>query len=237
MNIAICDDCRSDAETLRYEIEKYTDSSGKNWYINCFQEGTAFAEKAGGFDVVLLDIEMPKLNGIETGRLAKETNPELKIIMFTGAEGYGEAIFDIGALNYLSKPVNPTRLIRALNDVEALLIGNEMINAHSNWLPYKFRQRDIDYIKAYNGYVLLYCGNKEFRIDKSLTEIEKELDSRIFLKIDKSIIINLMAVKELKENYFIVNGKQFKISRRRLNNAKKTWVEFDLKYNTGRGQK
>lgn len=233
MNIAVCDDNRDDAFSVIQSIEKYVAENKKNWKITYYSSGNEFVKNAKETDVVLMDIEMPEVNGIKAGREARVINPELKIIMFTGAEGYGEDIFDIGAVNYLRKPADPKRLIEALKVTESHLIGDAYINVNKDWMPYLLKQKDVEYIKAFNGASLLYSNNNEFRSDKTLAEVEKSLDERIFLRIDKSLIVNLMKVKSLNDGYFITERQRLKISRRRLNSVKKAWIEFDLNFNVG----
>ena len=233
MNIAICDDCIEDIIALRDLLMKFTDENLKSWIINIYSCAEEFIECANENDLVLLDIEMPGVNGIEAGLQAKKRNPELKIIMFTGAEGYGEEIFDIGAVDYIKKPFKSERVINAITKIESAIVGDDFIAANMDWMPYELKQKQVQYIRAYNGYILLYCNNKEYRIDKSLKEIEKVLDSRIFLRIDKSIIVNLLYVKMLTENGFAIGADILKISRRRYSEVKKAWIEFDLKFNAG----
>ena len=233
MRIAICDDNKDDRNSLEAIITAYAIENAKNWVVTSFESGSTFIQKVYENDMVLLDIEMPELNGIETGKLARSKNPELKIVMFTGAEGYGEEIFDIGAVDYLSKPVKAERLINAIQRIESSLIGNDVIAANKDWMPFTLKQKSVQYIKAYNGYVLLYCHNEEYRVDKSLKEIEKELDKRIFLRISKSLIINLIHVKKLIGSTFLIGSTTVEISRRRFNEVKKAWIEFDIKYNVG----
>ena len=237
MNIAICDDCIEDIIALKDILTKYAYENLKSWRINTYSYAEEFIECADENDLVLLDIEMPEVNGIEAGLQAKKRNPELKIIMFTGAEGYGEEIFDIGAVDYIKKPLKSERVINAITKIESAIVGNNLIAANMDWMPYELKQKQVQYIRAYNGYILLYCKNKEYRVDKSLKEIEKELDNRIFLRIDKSIIVNLLYVKTLTENGFSIGTEHLKISRRRYNEVKKAWIEFDLKFNAGGGGK
>ena len=233
MRIAICDDNVNDIGDLSTIIKEYAKRNSKNWVLKTYLGGEAFIKDAENNDLVLLDIEMPNLNGIVTGRFAKNNNPELRIIMFTGAEGYGEGIFDIGAVDYIAKPINPERVIKSITRVEAALVGNNLITANKDWVPFELCQKAVQYIKAYNGYVLLYCKNKDYRVDKSLIEIEKELDKRIFLRIDKSVIVNLLHVNDIVNDRVIIDQKELKISRRRFNDVKKNWIEIDLKYNMG----
>lgn len=234
MRIAICDDCTDDIDALKSVLTDYAEKNHKMWQIDTYCDGRGFLDNSMDTDLVLLDIEMSEINGIETGRQAKSINPELRIIMFTGAEGYGEEIFDIGAIDYISKPLNSERVINSVLKVESLMIGNDYIAANRNWISCNVRQKDIQYIKAYNGYVFLICGSRRYRVDKSLKDIEKELDQRIFLRIHKSVIVNMLHVKYLSKTGFCIGDIELEISRRRHGEVEKAWIEFDLKYNIGR---
>lgn len=229
MRIAICDDSINDTTNLLSVLKGYIERQSKDWIVTTYLNGNDFLKDVMSNDLVLLDIEMPGMNGIETGRLAKKKNPELKIIMFTGSEGYGEDIFDIGAVDYIGKPINPERVIKSIMRVESVLVGDDIIAANKDWMPFELYQKDVRYIRAYNGYTLLYCRNNEYRVDRSLIEIEKELDNRIFLRIDKSMIVNLLHVDDMINATFLVGKEELKISRRRFNEVKKSWIEFDLK--------
>lgn len=231
MDIAICDDCIEDLVCISKFLKEYIRVHEKQWNIREYNSGEEFIKDACYTDVVLLDIEMPNVNGIETGNRVKKVNPDLQIIMFTGSDGYVSDSFKIGACRYIEKPFEKEDVIEALEFVEKRIIGDKEIKVYYDRVGYNIKQKSISFIRAFNGYTLFFCGNREYRSERSLKDVEKELDKHIFLRINKSDIVNLMMVTGITEkNILIKTGGELKISRRLYGEVKKTWIEFDLKY-------
>ncbi len=161
-------------------------------------------EASAEIDVVLLDIRMPGLSGIETGALFPEDGPE---IIYTTA--YGEhalAAFDVGAVDYLLKPIDALRLRRALDRVRARplepLAG---ASAPLERLAIATREgvllldpRSISHATFDGALVTLRGESGEQLTDLSLQELEERLPASIFERVHRRALVNLERIERLE---------------------------------------
>lgn len=126
MNIAICDDDKSFRDLLEKHLKNYFDERSIPLNFFQFSSGEDLLKSDMLFDLAFLDVEMEKINGIDTGKALKRKNPHNIIFVITSYEGYLDDAFKIHAFRFLSKPLNVVRLYKALDDA-AELINNDII--------------------------------------------------------------------------------------------------------------
>lgn len=126
MNIAICDDDKVFRDYLEKHLKNYFDERSVPLNFFHFYCGENLLESDILFDLVFLDVEMGKVNGIDTGKELKRKNPHNIIFVITSYEGYLDDAFKIHAFRFLPKPLNIVRLYKALDDAIEL-INNDII--------------------------------------------------------------------------------------------------------------
>ena len=126
MNIAICDDDKSFRDLLEKHLKNYFDERSIPLNFFQFSSGEDLLKSDMLFDLAFLDVEMEKINGIDTGKALKRKNPHNIIFVITSYEGYLDDAFKFHAFRFLSKPLNVVRLYKALDDA-AELINNDII--------------------------------------------------------------------------------------------------------------
>ncbi|MBY0574830.1 MAG: LytTR family DNA-binding domain-containing protein [Undibacterium sp.] len=186
-------------------------------------------------DLVLLDIQMPKLNGFE---VLEATGRRTGVIFSTAFDQYALKAFDQHAIDYLLKPYSQERFDEALAKARKMLgqaqpalqkLAREHAREHTQKLE-RIVVRDrgqthvipvatIDYIEAQDDYIQIHYSGKSLLKTQSLSELETQLDPRIFVRIHRSSIIRLSALKSLerisKDSYqaLLHNGVSLAISR------------------------
>jgi two-component system LytT family response regulator len=166
-------------------------------------------------DLVFLDIQMPGLSGLEVvSRL--EHRPE--IIFVTAHDEFAVRAFEERALDYLLKPVEPDRLARAVARVERRPAGRAeedprvalLIEALSRARPEhqkiavrhgpKILLVDVSravFFRAEDKYTVLYTADAEYVLDRTIDELERSLDPDTFVRIHRSVIININCVRDM----------------------------------------
>ena len=114
IKIAVCDDEPFFAEQMNDRIKKYM----PDCIIQRFLSGEDLLLQRELFDIYFLDIQMEKINGIETARKLRELDEESIIVFITGAKEYVFEAFDVAALHYLVKPVDNEKLQEVLRRAE-----------------------------------------------------------------------------------------------------------------------
>ena len=169
-------------------------------------------------DIVLLDIKMPGLDGIEVAEAIAHHNSA--IIFVTAHDEFALRAFDVNALDYVLKPVDQSRLNLAIDKAEnrrtdgatraiepGLLDFLETLRAERSYATkflirdtrdlYFVRADDIDWADAQGNYVRLHAGGKAHMLRRSFSEFEASLDPRRFARIHRSRIVNLDKVERL----------------------------------------
>lgn len=181
------------------------------------QHGLEYLEDTGA-DLLFLDVQMPGLDGFA---LLEALDPaRMPIVIFvTAYDEYALRAFEYHAFDYLLKPFDQARFEKALDRARKQLTSQDSNNEkllnllneirQRNQEPARFaiktpgrvffvRQEDIDWIEAADNYVNLHVGADTHLIRETMNSLEGRLDSRKFLRIHRSTIVNAERIKELR---------------------------------------
>lgn len=130
--IAICDDTEADRNYIKDLVTRWAHSSNQQIDIHLFSSAEEFLfeyEEDKGYQILLLDIEMGKMDGVTMAKKLRETNDSAQIIFVTGYSDYFAEGYEVSALHYLMKPVKEDKLFEVLDRaVEAReTAGNESL--------------------------------------------------------------------------------------------------------------
>ena len=155
-------------------------------------------------DLILLDIAMPGLDGIEVARALGKSAHRPAIIFITAFDQFAVAAFEVAAIDYLMKPVERKRLAEAIERArEAIGARNDgTAPAGHGDSPYltefwasdlsglvRIAAVNIDRVSAERDYMRLHVGNRSWLIHHSMTALEKELDPAQFVRLHRSAIV------------------------------------------------
>ncbi len=222
----IVDDERLARNKLRLMLSEFSE-------INIIAEADSVAEAVKMIgqekpEIIFLDIQMPKQNGFD---LLEQIETDTKIIFVTAYDEYAIRAFDVNALDYLLKPVNPKRLEQAIERLSSQSPNpaNDEKLKYDDVLFVNFGRRaafikvsEIKCICAANVYSEIYAeDNKKALLLQSLNEWENRLPEKQFVRIHRSTIINLEFIERIeKKMNFSFNvylrglAEPFAISRR-----------------------
>lgn len=230
VNIAICDDQREVAEELRNDIIGILNEKKCDCKTVVFCAGKELLASTEKFDIVFLDIEMPEMDGIETGKILRQKNDDCKIVMATGIERRYKEAFQIQAFRYITKPFQHKEIEEALEAAVKTDFGEQTIELFRDRNAYAIKCKEIQYVKAFNGYTEFLVGNQTFRKEVSLSKIEAMLEPKMFFRIHRQYIINMHWIQDYTDGCLVVADKRFQISRRKRKEFEQRYMEFDLKY-------
>lgn len=192
-------------------------------------------------DLVFLDVQMPEMDGFAVvQRVGPARMPTA--IFVTAYDQYALQAFEANAIDYVLKPVGQQRFAKALvkakeriaarssHDLSERIIATlERIQRREEYLEHLpvsgngrihlVRTREIDWIEADGNYAILHFGTRTLGIRETLTSLEGKLNPRDFLRIHRSTIVNVNAIKEVQSwfhGYHLVtlqNGQELRMSR------------------------
>lgn len=214
--LAICDDNQADVIYLSSFLEKWAEKAEKTLKIESFPSAEAFLfqyEEEKSFDILLLDIEMGDMNGIELARKIRRENHLVQIIFITGYMEYVAEGYDVEALHYLLKPVTEEKLYGVLDRAAERLKSKEKELCLT--LPgsvTRIALCEIRYLEVRRNYVTIH-GAEDYTVKKTLNELEEELDGS-FCRTGRSYIVNLHFVKKITRTQVILkDGMEIPLSR------------------------
>ena len=227
VEVAICDD----QEYAHNSVEKLIKEYEKNVEINLthYYSAKEVLKNADSFDILLLDIEMPEMDGIELAERLNNTRNDYRIIMLTAkGERYKEA-FKINAYRFVTKPIHKEEFFEALDDAVRYYKGLDVIELTNNGKNVIVEQRKIYYIESCGDYLKVYTRNKEYTKHVSAHVMLGLLDDNIFVQCHKSYIVNLLHVKELQDMEFVMERREV-IKEVKVPIAFRRRKEISLKY-------
>jgi two-component system LytT family response regulator len=191
------------------------------------------ALKQERFDVLFLDIRMPGMDGFE---VIQQVGPAQMppTIFVTAFDDYAVRAFEVHALDYLTKPVELERLVASVARVKeriasqtALLTQEQMKLALTGMgLPKRLlvpngakdsfvAVDEIDWIEAADYYACLHVGSKSFLLRETIKQLAVMLDPRRFVRIHRSVIVNVERVSEVLREGFVIlkSGQRLRMSK------------------------
>lgn len=214
---AICDDLPTDREIVCSYLNRWAKERGNSAAISMFSSAESFLfqfDDNKAYDLLLLDIEMNELSGVELAKRIREVNREVQIIFISGYNEYISDGYEVEALNYILKPVNYEKLAAVLDKAADKIKKNERaIFFELNDGMVRVPLYEIVYIEVRANYITVHTPKEEFSIKTTLSKIEKELDSRFF-RTNRSYLVNLRYVRRTsKTDVTLLDGTTVPLSR------------------------
>jgi len=178
-------------------------------------------------DLVFLDVQMPECDGFDVLEMLGPDLPQA-IVFVTAYDDYALRAFEAGALDYLLKPFDDARFARALARAKDKLAhyapamrqpARRLVVRSPGQLLF-VDAADIDWIEAASYYACLHVGSQTHVIRRTLSELERDLGDASFIRIHRSVIVNLERIQGLElqsgGDYEVVlkSGARLRLSRR-----------------------
>lgn len=212
--VAICEDERYILEELRRKVEKYINRKSLDVSIKTFMSGEELLKAKKKFDIILLDLMLPGIDGLE---VARQISCRSRIIFVTSYREYAVEAFDANAVHYLVKPVTEERLFlaldRAVNQTEQM--DNQSLTLMKSGKTQVIFIRDILYCEVFNHQVRIHTVHGTYDYFGTLDMLETKLDERFF-RCHRSFVVNMSCVAGQEKGVAILtNGEKIFISRRK----------------------
>lgn len=197
--LAICDDNEEYAQFIDGLVAQWAERSGVQARTARFPSAEAFLfryEEERDFDILLLDVEMGGMDGVELAKRVRRQDDGVQIVFISGYADYIAEGYEVSALHYLTKPVEPHRLFQVLDRAVSRLARNEA--ALTLELPgetVRVPLSRIRYLEVSHNHVTVH-GPRDYRVKRPLGELEKALDSRFF-RAGRSFVVNLALIRRV----------------------------------------
>lgn len=172
-------------------------------------------------DIIFLDINMPKINGIDFVKSSKTT---ASIIMTTAYAEYAVEAYGLDVLDYLVKPISFDRFLKACNKTKEIIELKKIKQVKPNKADDHFFIKcnnqiekvfynDLIFAEAMLNYVMLYTNSKKMMVYVTIKSLEEQLPADIFMKVHKSFIVNLSKIRSIEGNILNIGNEKITISQ------------------------
>ena len=219
MKIAICDDEIHFIDAICPMLEKWAKEREIELTLYRFMNGDDLidAQKSECMDLIILDVIMPLLSGIDTARELRNTNQTVPIVFLTSSREFAVDSYEVKALNYLIKPVDEVKLFLVLDDfLKAFRQPETFFTAKTADGFQRIDIADVDYLEAQNKQVLVHLSNDRTIAIRELFSKCAEVFSpeNGFCCCHRSYIVNLNNVERFSKTEIItVHNAVIPISR------------------------
>lgn len=214
--IAICDDENKQRSVLETAIVTRLQLDAIDYKIYHFDCGESLcnATKLNTFDIIFLDIEMKKLDGIETAKYLRSQNSPAIIIFVTAYPDFVFQGYEVHAFHYILKPYNTDKIIAVLKSAihELENVKEQHYTIYSKSGTYKIYLKDILYFYSDKRNIVTVTLNDTYTFYGKLDEIEQELSSS-FVRIHQRYLVNMNHVNYVEGNTIFINETALPISR------------------------
>lgn len=215
-HIAVVEDSAQDRAVLDSYLEKYQQEKNCHFQITHFSDGDEIAlGYKGGYDLILMDIEMTFMDGMSAAEEIRRADPEVLIIFITNSPQYAIKGYAVQALDYILKPLSYYAFCQRMNHVRELLGRRQK---HFLTVPcaggvQKLDASDIYYVEICDHDLLFHTKQGEVHSTGSMRDVEQKLPPENFFRSSKAYLVNLEHVDGIQDEDASVNGDRVQISR------------------------
>lgn len=232
MIIGLCDDEKVQLDYIKLVIQQWAEKRKTSCKIESFFSAEEFQfeyQDHYPFDLLILDIQMDKINGMDLAKKIRVVDKNIPIIFLTGIPDYVFDGYEVGALRYLLKPVKEDQLYLALDDIFLKRKDKEL---DYYILSYGGEKIKIDYedilcIESLGHYLKMTTRDNTYEWKASLGQLVKELQEGSFFNLHRSYVVNLRHVEKInKTDCLLSNGVTIPISRNHYQRFNESFIKY-----------
>lgn len=233
IRIGICDDVIEQLQLQEEILRNITHQLCLNAEVGSFQSGEDLLceiEQKGSMDIILLDIEMGGINGVETARMIREKDSRVILIFISFYDQYCKEMISVQPFAFIDKPVSEKQLEAVMKRALKVLGEKEQIFEYTyKKVPRKILIRKIRYFESDKREINIYSTDGIYSFYKKLDEVEMQIEKMDvkFLRISKSYLVNMNYVKEFRyEKVVMDDGKELRIGPTYKDKIRKSYLEM-----------
>jgi len=240
IRVALCDDETACHDTMKKLLAEYAQKTAFISYaVSCFSSGRELLDYINmneSFDIYLLDIIMPDINGIQLGVTLREQNDDGLIVYLTSSPDFAVESYNTDALHYLLKPIDSSQFFRcmdkALDRMDRSLTENVSIKTPNSAriVP----ASNILYAERVNRHIRYYLNDNTVLDSVTFNgtfhaAVSTLVSCHGFLIVGSSFVVNLYYITEITKTTMVFNGNHLvPIPRRSYETVKSKWADYWL---------
>ena len=228
--IAVCDDNETDQAYVIGFLNTWAQQNNRATEVHSFASAEEFLFQYADekdYHVLILDIEMGKMNGVELARKLRMGNSELQIVFVTGFPDFIAEGYDVDAIHYLMKPLERDRFYKAMDKaIERIRLVEPYIILQEKGETLRLNLRNILYAEVFSHSCVIHTTGGSIEQKVSITELEKSFGEQ-FVRVHRSYLVNLERVKQIgKTEIVLENDEIVPLSRRKYNEVNLAFIRY-----------
>lgn len=228
--IAICDDEQNQIEYITSIVTSWSNHKGHSCEIRTFASAEAFLfeyEEDKAYDILLLDVEMKNMNGIELAKRIRKDNNRAEIIFITSHfEFVGEG-YEVDALHYLIKPISVEKLTQVLTKAaEKLSVEPPSVVISCEGETVKLYESDILYVESFLHYIVIHTKDNEYKIKENISVFENKV-SDVFYRIHRSYLVSLKYITRISRTSVNIGNTELPLSRGKYDDINRAFIQHN----------
>ncbi len=216
LKIAIVDDEQSSIDLLRSYLERFQQEQGCTFTLEVFLSAERMMERyQKEYDIIFLDIEMEKLDGINAAKQIREVDDKSILIFVTQMMQYAVQGYKVDALDFMVKPVayHSFELVlrKALRKIKKDRSEKIVLQLKGSVLV--MSQSQIDYVEVLDHYLTYHAECQAYTVKGTISEAERILDPALFFRCNRCYLVNVSKITEIKKGCILIGGQQIEVSR------------------------
>lgn len=218
IKVAIAEDDSQYIEVLKEYMARFMKENGVSIELKIFTDGKQIVfDYEPVYDIILMDIEMPGLDGMSAAEKIRESDKDVIIIFITNMAQYAIKGYQVRARSYILKPVNYYSFEMELKEAVGTLSKkkNDSLLLPGGDGLMKVKVGDIYYLESRKHQMIIHTKNGVIEIRESMKNMEEKLAGYYFERCNVSFLVNLVHVNGISGDCVDVEGEQIPISRQK----------------------
>ena len=203
IRIAVCDDFKDTVNQVNGYLSEYQQLRNRKLDIKSFFNAEDLWEylRKNRCDLIILDIELVKMNGVELGHLIRTELKDnvIKIVYISAKNCYDRLLFDVQPLNFLQKPIDKEKLFKMVDlTVELLSSSDQVFVFESKQGTFRIKFNDILYFESFDHYFKIATKSGDYEFKSTMADITGQISEARFVQVHRSYIINYDNTNHIK---------------------------------------
>lgn len=230
LRIAIVEDEAGQAEMMKKGIEEFFTETDTEYTVTCYSDGMAFlSQYKNPFDIILMDIEMPHMNGLETARKLRKIDQSAVLIFATRMGQFAINGYEVNAIGYMLKPINQYVLkmnLQKAMGLIALQTDKKILIQTRNGIV-TLSSKKVEYIEVSGHKLTYHLKDTEYEVYGKISEEAENLREYNFARCSNAYLVNFAYINAVVGNTVILSsGEVLPVSR----SMKKKFLDAYISY-------
>ena len=213
--VAVVDDDAKDAAHLKACVEEYCRVNNHAAMIHVFSDGLDLIRSTETHDIVFLDIQMSKLDGLETARFIRKIDRESILIFVTNMAQFAIKGYEVDALDFILKPASMASITFVLDKAMRRLDGStrSLFSLKTSEGTISLSANDITYVEVFDHNLVYHTTRGDYTVRGRLSDVSEKLSPDRFVMCNRSFIVNLRHVSNVTSGYLLIGDTRISVSK------------------------